>query len=85
MADHLTRRETDHRDQQATLRPLDDEHPARRCIDEVIREMTDPDHRMAREVISHALRDVDASGPPYRHRPLAFATRAAVRGEQLRP
>jgi hypothetical protein len=91
MADRLTPRSDDpgpagddDRLQQAILAVLLEEHPAQRSIDEVARELTDrPDDFAARDAIDNALRDLVAAGLLHRHGPFVFATRAAVRFDQL--
>jgi Fe2+ or Zn2+ uptake regulation protein len=92
MADDLTpgrplsRAQEDHRLQQAILALLVHEHPAQRCVDEVIRELTDqPQDPMQRDAITNALRRLAAAGLIHRHGAFVFATRAAVRADQLRP
>ena len=76
--------EEDRRLQQAILALLILEHPAQRSIDEVIREMTDrPDDPMARDAVENALRDLVAAGLAHRHGAFVFATRAAIRFDDL--
>jgi hypothetical protein len=59
--------------------------PAQRSVEEVVREMTDrPDEFPARDAIHNAIRDLAGAGLVHRHGPFVFATRAAVRFDELR-
>ena len=70
--------------QQSVLAILLDAYPAQRSIDEVVREMTDrPDDFGARDTIENAVRDLVGAGLLHRHGPFVFATRAAVRFDEL--
>ena len=90
MADRLTMRagsrgagDDDHL-QQAILALLLEEHPAQRSVEEVVHELTDrPEDFAARDAIDNALRDLVAAGLLHRHGLFVFATRAAVRFDQL--
>jgi hypothetical protein len=75
----------DDRVQQAVLGLLLDAHPGQRSIDEVAREMTDqPDDFARRDAIDNAVRDLVGAGLLHRHGPFVFATRAAVRFDELK-
>jgi Fe2+ or Zn2+ uptake regulation protein len=83
--DELLVAEREDMTQQAVLSILLEAHPGQRSIEEVVREMTDrPDEFPARDAINNALRDLVGTGLLHRHGPFVFATRAAVRFEQLR-
>jgi hypothetical protein len=70
--------------QQAVLAILLDAHPALRSIDEVVREMTGrPDEFTARDRINNAIRELVGAGLAHRHGAFVFATRAAVRFDEL--
>ena len=74
----------DDRLQQAILAVLLEEHPAQRSVEEIVRELTDrPEDFAARDAIDNALRDLVAAGLLHRHGNFLFATRAAVRFDQL--
>jgi hypothetical protein len=61
-----------------------EEHPAQLSVDEVVREMTDrPDDFAARDLVEIAVRSLVGSGLAHRHGTFVFATRAAVRFDQL--
>jgi hypothetical protein len=71
--------------QQGVLTILLDAHPAQRSIEEVVREMTDrPDEFAPRDRIESAIRDLVGAGLVHHHGPFVFATRAAVRFDELR-
>jgi hypothetical protein len=71
--------------EQAVLALLLDVHPAQLSIDEVVRELTDrPDEFAPRDRVNNALRDLAAAGLVHRHGAFVFASRAAVRFEDLR-
>jgi hypothetical protein len=71
--------------QQAVLAILLEAHPGQRSVEEVAREMTDrPDDVAARDAVDNSIRDLVAAGLLHRHGPFVFATRAAVRFEELR-
>jgi hypothetical protein len=70
--------------QQAVLSLLLDAHPAQRSMDEILREMTDqPDDFAVRDLIDNAVRDLVGAGLAHRHGAFVFATRAAVRFDEL--
>jgi hypothetical protein len=70
--------------QQAVLSLLLDAHPAQRSMDEIPREMTDqPDDFAVRDLIDNAVRDLVGAGLAHRHGAFVFATRAAVRFDEL--
>jgi len=59
-------------------------HPSHRSVDEVVREMTDrPDEFPARDAINNAIRGLVGAGLVHRHGAFVFATRAAVRFDEL--
>jgi hypothetical protein len=71
--------------EQAVLALLLDVYPAQLSIDEVVRELTDrPDEFAPRDRVNNALRDLAAAGLVHRHGAFVFASRAAVRFEDLR-
>ena len=71
--------------QQAVLALLLDVHPAHLSVDELVREMTDrPDDFAPRDLLNNAVRDLAAAGLVHRHGAFVFASRAAVRFEELR-
>jgi hypothetical protein len=71
--------------QQAVLALLLDVHPAQLSVDELLRELTDrPDDFAPRDRVNNAVRDLAAAGLVHRHGAFVFATRAAVRFEELR-
>ena len=71
--------------EQAVLALLLEVHPAQLSIDEVVRELTDrPDEFAPRDRVNNALRDLAAAGLVHRHGAFVFASRAAVRFEDLR-
>jgi hypothetical protein len=58
--------------------------PALLCVDEVVRELTDrPDDFSPRDRVNNAVRDLVAAGLVHRHGAFMFASRAAVRFEDL--
>ena len=60
-------------------------HPGQRSVDEIVREMTErPDEFPARDAINNAIRDLAGAGLAHRHGAFVFATRAAVRFDELR-
>jgi hypothetical protein len=62
-----------------------DAHPAHRSVEEVVREMTDhPERPASRDAIDNAIRDLACAGLVHRHGQFVFATRAAVRFDELR-
>jgi hypothetical protein len=70
--------------QQAVLSMLLDAHPGHLSIEEVVSGMTDrPEEFSARDAINNAIRDLVGAGLLHRHGTFVFATRAAVRFEQL--
>jgi hypothetical protein len=71
--------------EQAVLALLLDVHPALLSVDEVVRELTDrPDDFAPRDRVNNAVRDLVAAGLVHRHGAFVFASRAAVRFEELR-
>jgi hypothetical protein len=71
--------------EQAVLALLLEVHPAHLSLDEVVRELTDrPDDFAPRDRVNNAVRDLVAAGLVHRHGAFVFATRAAVRFEDLR-
>ena len=75
----------DHQAQQAILALLLEAHPGQLAVDEVLRELTDrPDEFGPRDAVNNALRDLAAAGLLHRHGPFVFATRAAVRFDELK-
>jgi hypothetical protein len=73
------------RAEQAVLALLLDVHPAQLSMDEVVRELTDrPDDFAPRDRVSNAVRDLVAAGLVHCHGAFVFASRAAVRFEDLR-
>jgi hypothetical protein len=71
--------------EQAVLALLLEVHPAHLSLDEVVRELTDrPDDFAPRDRVNNAVRDLVAAGLLHRHGAFLFATRAAVRFEDLR-
>ena len=70
--------------QQAALAVLLDAYPAQLSIDELVRELTDrPDEFAPRDAIDNAVRDLVGAGLLHRHGSFVFATRAAVRFDEL--
>ena len=76
---------TDHDQvQQAALAILLDAHPAQLSVNELVRELTDrPDEFGPRDAIDNAVRDLVGAGLVHRHGAFVFATRAAVRFDEL--
>jgi hypothetical protein len=75
----------DDRAQQGVLGILLHIHPGQYSIDEVIREMTaEPDNVIARDRVENAIRDLVGAGLVHRNGSFVFATRAAVRSDELR-
>ena len=71
--------------QQSVLAILLDAYPALRSTEEVIREATDrPDEFAERDRVDNAIRDLVGAGLLHRHGSFLFATRAAVRFDELR-
>jgi hypothetical protein len=71
--------------QRAVLAALLDAHPAQRSEDELVRELTaEPDDFAERDAVDNAMRDLVAAGLAHRHGRFLFATRAAVRFDELR-
>jgi hypothetical protein len=70
--------------QQSVLSLLLLAHPGQRSVEEVVREMSDrPDEFSARDDINNAIRDLVGAGLVHRHGPFLFASRAAVRFDEL--
>ena len=60
-------------------------HPGQFSVEELVREMTErPDEFSQRDAIDDALRDLAGAGLIHRHGLFVFATRAAVRFDELR-
>jgi hypothetical protein len=77
-------READ-RIQQSVLGLLLLAHPGQRSIEEVIREESDPlDDAMARDRVENAIRDLVGAGLLHSNGQFVFATRAAVRADELK-
>jgi hypothetical protein len=71
--------------EQAVLALLLEVHPALLSVDEVVRELTDrADDFAPRDRVNNAVRDLVAAGLVHRHGAFVFASRAAVRFEELR-
>jgi hypothetical protein len=71
--------------QQSVLAVLLDAYPAQRSTEEVVRELTDrPDEFAERDRIDNAIRDLVGAGLLHRHGSFLFATRAAVRFDELK-
>lgn len=71
--------------QQAVLAVLLDAHPAQRSTEEIVRELAeDPEDFGARDRIENAIRDLAGAGLLHRQGRFVFATRAAVRLDELR-
>jgi hypothetical protein len=71
--------------EQAVLALLLEVHPAHLSLDEVVRELTDrPEDFAPRDRVNNAVRDLVAAGLLHRHGAFVFASRAAVRFEELR-
>jgi hypothetical protein len=71
--------------EQAVLALLLHTHPALLSLDEVIRALTadHPDEFGPRDDYENAVRELVAAGLAHRHGAFVFATRAAVRGDEL--
>jgi hypothetical protein len=71
--------------EQAVLALLLHAYPALLSLDEVIRALTAdcPDEFGPRNGIENAVRDLVAAGLVHRHGAFVFASRAAVRGDEL--
>jgi hypothetical protein len=70
--------------QQAVLTILLDAYPGQWSTDELARELTDrPDDFAERDRVDNAIRDLVRAGLAHRHGPFVFATRAAVRFDEL--
>jgi hypothetical protein len=75
----------DHKAQQAALALLLDVYPVQLSLDEALRELTDRPHEFGpRDQVNNALRDLVAAGLAHRHGQFVFASRAAVRSDELR-
>ena len=73
--------------QQAVLGILVHIYPAQRSVEELVREMTadqPADEFSPRDQVENAIRDLVAAGLVHRHEPFVFATRAAVRADELK-
>lgn len=69
----------------ALLAQLVSEYPAQFSLEELFRSLAEgPEDWAARDDMQVALRQLIADGLVHRHGSFAFATRAAVRAEQLR-
>jgi hypothetical protein len=74
------------RTEQAVLSLLVHIHPAQLSIDELVRSMTDRyDEFGSRDRIEIAVRGLEGAGLVHKHGAFVFATRAAVRSDELRP
>ena len=70
--------------EQAVLAVLLDAYPAQLSTDELVREMTDePDDFAARDAVNNAVRALVGAGLLHRCGAFVFATRAAVRFDEL--
>ena len=80
--------EDDDRAQEAVLAILLDAHPGQRSIDEISRETREmsgrPDEFHAGDRAHRAIRDLVAAGLAHRNGRFIFATRAAVRFDELK-
>ena len=82
--DELTVAQREDLTQQTVLAVLLEAYPAQRSVDEVVRELTDdPEAFAARDAVMNAIRDLAGAGLLHRHGPFVFATRAAVRFDEL--
>jgi hypothetical protein len=71
--------------EQSVLALLLEVHPALLSLEEIVREMTDrPDEFGPRDVVNNAVHDLVGSGLAHRHGSFVFASRAAVRFDELR-
>jgi hypothetical protein len=69
----------------AVLGILLDAHPGLRSEDELVRELTAEPHDFARrDAVENAIRELVGAGLAHRHGRFLFATRAAVRCDELR-
>jgi hypothetical protein len=83
-ADEKSRPSEDDQVQQAVLGLLLDAHPAQLSLEELVREMTDtPDDFARRDRIETAVRGLTGVGLIHRHGRFLFASRAAVRFNEL--
>jgi hypothetical protein len=71
--------------QEAVLGLLLLAHPGQRSVEEIVREATErPDEFAARDAVLNAIRDLAGAGLAHRRGAFVFATRAAVRFDELR-
>jgi hypothetical protein len=72
--------------QQAVLGLLVDAHPGQYSVEELVRRMTadEPDAFSPRDHVHNAIRDLVGAGLAHRHGSFVFATRAAVRADELK-
>jgi hypothetical protein len=71
--------------QQAILTMLLDIHPGQLSFDEVVREMTSSPNDLAdRDAVHNAVTDLVGAGLLHRHGEFVFATRAAMRSDELK-
>jgi hypothetical protein len=71
--------------QQSVMAILLDAYPAQRSTEEIVRELADrPDEFAERDRIDNAIRDLVGAGLLHRHGSFVFASRAAVRFDELR-
>jgi hypothetical protein len=72
--------------QQAVLGLLVDAHPGQYSEQELVRALTaeDPDAFGPRDRVHNAIRDLVGAGLAHRHGSFVFATRAAVRADELK-
>jgi hypothetical protein len=73
------------RAEQSVLALLLEAHPGLLSIDEIVREMTDrPNEFPERDRVHNAVRDLAAAGLAHCHGPFVFASRVAVRSDELK-
>jgi hypothetical protein len=72
--------------QSAVLGLLVDAHPGQYSVEELVRQMTaeEPDAFSPRDEVHNAIRDLVGAGLAHRHGSFVFATRAAVRADELK-
>jgi hypothetical protein len=72
--------------QQAVLGLLVDAHPGQYSEQELVRQMTaeEPEAFSPRDEVQNAIRDLVGAGLAHRHGSFVFATRAAVRADELK-
>lgn len=68
----------------AVLEVLLEHHPAQLSLDEIAREVArDPDNGAGHDEVTNAVRDLSRAGLVHRHDRFVFASRAAVRSQEL--